>query len=130
MNILQEAVEHGAQYVDMEGEHFEPIKGAKMIASHHDLSDSVADAQHMVNFLSNLQCEFVKFAAKSSSEQCVSKVHAVQSHKPLVAFSMPQEKSRLAKHNALIYCSCESGYESAQGQMTVREVRSLLDKKD
>ena len=148
MFLLHKAVELGADYIDLDLEagkellaEFAQSKGsARVILSHHnsDGTPSLPELAQLLERMAALPCDVLKVVTYANSEADNDTVLALilaakALNKPVIAFCMGPKgrKSRVEciKLGALLtFASLERGKESAEGQLTVDEMRKELAK--
>ena len=146
LKVLQEAVEEGFEYVDLEitTSKLEPAiknlrqKGMKIILSHHD-HFRTPDQSKMDAILSQLQkqkpdiCKIVTTAQFPDDNLNILSFLRKNHHAaPLVSFAMGKAGvwSRLLAPfygAAFTYAALERGLETAPGQPTISELRSVYE---
>ncbi len=146
LRILQEAVEGGFEYVDLEiatkgiDAATESLreKGGKIILSHHD-NFRTPNKSNLKSVLSQLQrqtpdvCKIVT-TAKFPQDNLAILRFLQENHRnsPLVGFAMGRAGvwSRLLAPfhgSAFTYASLGKGMETAPGQITISEMRTIYD---
>lgn len=133
--LLREAIEEGADYVDIEADAFHEIPPGgttKRIASFHDFDGVPDDLEDRVRALEALPCDLVKFACMPRTlSEAVRILHALRAcTKPAIGIGMGEygEITRIlapAFGGVLTFGSIRQGTESAPGQLTTHELKHL-----
>lgn len=149
INLLQTCLSFGAQYVDVEesmdiGWRYEISKvcknnGAQMIISHHD-SKKTPTKQEMIDICKNeyaAGASIAKIAVMPKTIEDVANLLSVIEHfkssgKQIIGVSMGKlgVMSRIFGPQIgsyLTYAALERGKESAEGQLTIEEMKTILE---
>ncbi len=133
--LLQDAVDAGAAYVDVEADTVERIRrrgATKLIASWHDFDRTPPDLTARVRAMAALPCDVVKFATMATdladNLRCFEALR--QCPKPAIGLCMGElgEASRVLnlRYGALLtFGALAAGKESAPGQLAAGELRDL-----
>lgn len=146
LSLLVDAVEGGANYVDIESStrHLDQVietfqkASAKIILSHHDHSRTpkLSELKSTLAQLQRTKSEFYKIVTTARSPEdnltIFNLLTANQRTKPLVSFAMgkPGIWSRIMApfYGAdFTYASLERGLETAPGQPSISELRRIYD---
>ncbi len=133
INILSSAAQAGADYIDIEMDVPESNwPDGKIILSHHDFTSKPANLQEIFNKLDASRASVNKIVFKATCpEDAIEALNLIgKSAKPTIALAMgePGLMSRIlaAKFNAFgTFAAMEKGLESAPGQPTVDEMKTL-----
>lgn len=132
---LQEAIDLGAAYIDIEADYFQPLnkKSTTIIVSHHNF-EQTPDLDTLTQKFSDKNADIVKIATKARTYedslrmlQFISKYK--QSGQEIIGICMGQEGiiTRILGPlygSYLTFASLDQGKASAPGQLTVRELRA------
>lgn len=135
LGLLQQCIDAGAAYVDVEADaitHIRPGAQTRLIASRHDFDRTPEDLPAMMAQLAALPCDIIKLATMATDLSDNMRLFAAmqKSPKPVIGLCMGElgEMSRILgpRFGSLFtFGALESGQESAPGQFTVRELREL-----
>lgn len=138
IELLQEAADRGADYVDIELDHFHPIKinreRTKLIVSYHnfDYVSSIPALNYHFRKAVKKGADIVKLATKVCSERTSEDLlDFVESHKercPLIVIGMGElgKKTRFEgprRGGYLTFARLDPKSSTASGQPTVKELR-------
>lgn len=133
--LLREAIDEGADYVDIEADAFhqiEPGGSTKRIASLHDFQGVPDDLEDQIRAMEKLPCDLVKFACMprhlAEGMRILRALRACT--KPAIGIGMGEygEFTRILAPvfgGVLTFGSIRAGKESAPGQLTAHELKHL-----
>ncbi len=135
MALLQQAVDLGAEYVDVELDSVGRIRRGprtRLIVSHHDFTHTPEHVEEMHRHLVQAGADIAKFAVKANDILDNLRVLRVlqRAKHPTIALCMGELGviSRILGRkygNFLTFASLAAGRESAPGQLTAEELRVL-----
>lgn len=136
LSLLQEAVDLGFDYVDIEAECFHSIQRgtspSRLIASIHNFTETPSDLSSTLRDLASLPCDIIKFSFFASDlRDNLRLFHALETApKPAIGLCMGElgEVSRilnLSFGSVLTFGSLREGRESAPGQIPYRDLAYL-----
>ncbi|MDR2293509.1 MAG: type I 3-dehydroquinate dehydratase [Prevotellaceae bacterium] len=144
LELLTVAAKNGAKYIDIELESEENYKkklgdiarscNCKIIISYHNFNET-PDIDILKNIIAQAKTfkpDFIKIATRALTIDDNSKILSLyKTEKRLIAFAMGElgKESRIKSLEfgaPFIYAACEKRRQSAEGQMTVDEIRKIL----
>jgi 3-dehydroquinate dehydratase/shikimate dehydrogenase len=130
--LLEEAVNLGANYVDLElnylPENFDK-RASKLIVSYHNFAETPENLDEIYKKICDKNADIVKIATKANNEFDVDRMIDLieYSKKDIIGICMGElgKRTRLHPKNYLTF-ACLPGKESAPGQMTLEELKGRL----
>ena len=133
LDVLRQAIDLGAEYVDVEADAIHLIRErgqSRLIASSHDFSKMPADLPGLWRRLAETGADIVKLVGMAQDARDVVAVLQVlaAADRPTIAIAMGPAgiASRVLglrePHCLLTFCALESGGGTAPGQLGVREI--------